>query len=179
MIGWFSTGTFSADNTGAVFEPMVRWLLPGATDALVAALHALTRKSAHFTEYALLAALWFGALTRERGSTPRQAAWVAFFVAAAWACLDELHQGFVPSRTPSVADVALDSAGALTAALVGRYGGTHVLERAAAAFLWTVAAVGTLVIVVDLGRGASSGVLWLTVPAATLALALQRRGAEG
>jgi hypothetical protein len=46
---------------------------------------------------------------------------------------------------------------------------------AAGVSLWTVAAGGALIIAVDLGRGVSSGVLWLTVPAATLALTLRRR----
>jgi len=58
-IAWFSTAEFSAENTGTVLRPLFRWLLPAATDAQLAALHLLTRKIAHVTEYALLAALWF------------------------------------------------------------------------------------------------------------------------
>ncbi|PYO48926.1 MAG: hypothetical protein DMD84_19615, partial [Candidatus Rokuibacteriota bacterium] len=46
-IVWFSGGAFSAENTGSVLRPLVRWLLPGASDAQIAALHALIRKSAH------------------------------------------------------------------------------------------------------------------------------------
>ncbi len=80
-IMWFSGGDFSAENTGSILRPLVRWLLPGASDAQIAALHALIRKGAHVTEYALLAALWFVALTRERGLSRRRAAWLAFLVA--------------------------------------------------------------------------------------------------
>src|SRR5438132_167008 len=105
-IVWFSGGAFSAENTGSVLRPLVRWLLPGASDAQIAALHALIRKSAHVTEYAVLAALWFVALTRERGLSRPRAAWLAFLVAVGWACLDELHQATEPSRTGSAMDVA-------------------------------------------------------------------------
>jgi VanZ family protein len=176
-IAWFSTEGFSAENTGGVLLPLFRWLLPHATDPQLAALHALTRKMAHVTEYAVLVALWFVALTRERGLSRRRAAWIAFLVGVAWAVLDELHQALVPSRTASVTDVAFDALGALAAALVGGHGGGRVLEVAAAIFLWTAAAGGALVIAIDLASGVSAGVLWLTVPAATVALALRRRAA--
>ena len=174
-IAWFSTAEFSAENTGTVLRPLFRWLLPAATDAQLAALHLLTRKIAHVTEYALLAALWFVALTRERGLPRRRAAWVALGVAVVWAVLDELHQATVPSRIASAMDVALDSTGAMAAAVVGRYGGSRVLEVAALFFLWAAAAGGAVVIALDLASGVSAGVLWVTVPAAVLALALRRR----
>lgn len=177
LIAWFSTADFSAENTGSVLRPVFQWLLPHATDAQLATLHALTRKLAHFTEYAVLATLWFVALTRERGLARRPAAWLAFVVAAGWAFLDEFHQAFVPSRTASPLDVVLDSAGALAAAVVGGHGGGRVLEVAAVALLWGAAAGGALVIAIDLASGVSAGVLWLTAPAATIALAARRRRA--
>src|SRR5262245_9043161 len=176
-IAWFSTAEFGADNTGSVLAPLFRWLLPFATEPQLAALHALTRKAAHITEYAILATLWFVALTHERGLPRQRAAWMALLVAIGWAVLDELHQAFVPNRTASAMDVGIDSVGALTAAAVGGYGGGRVLEVAAAAFLWIAAAGGALVIAIDLASGVSAGVLWLTVPAATVALALRRRAA--
>ena len=174
MIVWFSSADFSADNTGSVLRPLFQWLLPRATEAQIAALHALIRKTAHFTEYAVLAMLWFVALTRERGLSRGPAAWIAFIVAACWAVLDELHQAFVPGRTASALDVVLDSTGALAAAMLGRHGGGRVLEMAAVGFLWAAAAGGALVIAIDLVSGVSAGVLWLTVPAAMVALAARR-----
>jgi VanZ family protein len=176
-IAWFSTAQFSAENTGSVLTPLFRWLVPHATEPQLAALHALTRKAAHITEYAVLCALWFVALTRERGLSRRRAAWIALLVAIGWACLDEWHQAIVPGRTASAMDVAIDTLGALAAATVGRYGGGRVLEVAAAVFLWTAAAGGALVIAIDLASGVSAGVLWLTVPGASVALALRRRAA--
>ena len=177
LIAWFSTAEFSAENTGSVLTPLFHWLLPRATEPQLAALHALTRKAAHVTEYAVLSALWFVALTRERGLSRRRAAWTALLVAIGWAVLDELHQATVPSRTASAMDVAIDAVGALAAAMVGRHGGGRILEVAAVFFLWMAAAGGALVIAIDLAAGVSAGVLWLTAPAAAVALALRRRPA--
>ena len=174
-IMWFSTGDFSAEQTGRVAEPLLRWLLPGITAPQVAAVHALVRKSAHVIEYAVLAALWFVALTRERGLSTRTAAWLAFLVAVGWAFLDELHQAAEPSRTASAIDVAIDSAGALAAATIGRHGWSRALEAAAIALLWIAAAGGAVVIAIDLASGVAPGMLWLTVPAAMVALVLRWR----
>jgi VanZ family protein len=175
IIAGFSTGEFSAENTSRVLGPLFRWLFPGAGEPALAALHAVTRKTAHFTEYAALTALWFVALTKERGLWRQRAAWIALLVAVGWAILDELHQATVPSRTASVTDVALDSTGALAAAIVGRYGGARILDVAATVLLWAAAAGGVLLIALDLVSGVPAGVLWLTVPAAALALMLRRR----
>ena len=174
-IVWFSGGDFSAENTGSVLRPLFRWLLPGASDAQIAALHALIRKSAHVTEYAVLAALWFVALTRERGLSRRRAAWLAFLVAVGWACLDELHQATEPSRTASAMDVAIDATGALVASTIGRYGWGRALDVASAGFLWVAAAGGAVVMALDLASGVAPGLLWLTVPAAMVALVLRWR----
>ncbi len=172
---WFSTGDFSAEQTGRVLDPLLRWLLPGATDAQLEALHGLARKAAHVIEYAVLSALWFVTLTRERGLAPRRAAWIAFGVAVAWAFLDELHQATEPTRTASAIDVGVDAAGALAAAMIGRQGWGRALEAAAVACLWLAAAGGALVIAIDLASGVAPGVLWLTVPAAIVALVVRLR----
>jgi len=174
-IMWFSTGDFSAENTGNVLKPLLRWLLPGLTAPQIAAIHGLLRKSAHVTEYAVLAALWFVALTRERGLVARRAAWLAFLVAIGWAFLDELHQATDLSRTASAMDVAIDATGAVVASTIGRYGWGRALDVASASFLWVAAAGGAVVMALDLASGVAPGVLWLTVPAAMIALVLRWR----
>jgi VanZ family protein len=73
------------------------------------------RKLVHFTEYALLAFLWWRAL-RTRMST-RAATLAAFGIASAYAASDELHQTFVHGRHGNPVDWAIDSAGAATAML--------------------------------------------------------------
>jgi len=175
-IMWFSGNDFSAENTGSVLKPVLQWLLPRLTAPQIAAIHGLIRKSAHVTEYAVLAALWFVALARERRLTPRRAAWLAFLVAVGWAFLDELHQATEPSRTASAMDVAIDATGALVASTIGRYGWGRALDVASAGFLWVAAAGGAVVMALDLASGVAAGVLWLTVPAAIVALVLRWRG---
>lgn len=76
-------------------------------------LHHALRKTAHFSEYAILAALWCWALP------PGRWRWMgAWLVATLYAGSDEWHQRFVPGRGPSVADVAIDSLGAATSTIL-------------------------------------------------------------
>jgi VanZ family protein len=49
----------------------------------------------------------------------------------AYAALDEFHQLFVPSRTPSPHDVAVDTMGVLTGALLVLMSRTGLLSRPA------------------------------------------------
>ncbi len=71
------------------------------------------RKIVHFSEFALLAFLWWRAL-RTRMSM-RAATLAAFAIASAYAATDELHQTFVHGRHGNPVDWAIDSAGAATA----------------------------------------------------------------
>jgi VanZ family protein len=71
---------------------------------------------AHFVEYALLTMLMFSALRVDR---PRmQAAVLAILLASAYGITDEVHQAFVPLRTPDPLDWITDTAGAATGALI-------------------------------------------------------------
>jgi VanZ family protein len=174
VIMWFSTGDFSAERTGGVLSALLRWLLPEITAPQIDAIHGLVRKSAHVTEYAVLSALWFVALAHERGWSARRAAWGALLVGIAWAFLDELNQATEPSRTASAADVAIDATGALAAAVVGRYGWGRALDRAATALLWIAALGGAGLLAINVASGVASGVLWITAPAAALAVIVRR-----
>ena len=106
LIFTMSTSTFSAVNTSAIIEPMLRWVLPHAATETITVLHALVRKSAHFTEYGIL--FWL-LLRGPMAGRP----YAALTVCVLYAFLDEGHQMLVPGRTPSLWDVALDSTGAL------------------------------------------------------------------
>ena len=73
----------------------------------------LVRKGAHFGEYAFLA-LWLCLLMKEysaRGALPW--AWAG---ATIYAATDEAHQLLIPGRAGTIADMLLDSAGALCGA---------------------------------------------------------------
>jgi len=101
-----STSFFSATETSRIIEPILRFILPGASSATISLLHALVRKAAHFTNYGIL--FW---LLIRGPMVGRPYAALAFCVC--YALLDEGHQIFAVGRTPSLYDVALDSSGAL------------------------------------------------------------------
>jgi VanZ family protein len=102
------------------FVTLVLYHLVGgnpSADQLAVANHLL-RKTAHFTVYAVLATLSWWALPG-RGLKRLAIAWL---IAALYACTDELHQMFVPSRGPAITDVGIDSCGALTALVLVHLG---------------------------------------------------------
>lgn len=111
VISVLSSDSFSGDHTASLLNPVFEVLLPGAAPATIEAAHAVTRKLAHVTEYAVLALLVFRALERP-GRTTTTVALGALVFCALYASLDEIHQSFVPSRGPSPVDVALDVFGA-------------------------------------------------------------------
>lgn len=71
---------------------------------------------AHFTTYGILGALLALALGRIRG--PGETVAFATLLASAYAVSDEIHQSFVPMRTPDVSDWGVDTLGAFVGALV-------------------------------------------------------------
>ena len=81
--------------------------------------HFFTRKLAHFTEYAILGFL----AARAFRTSPRPAIRDHWFLISAalivvFALIDEYHQSFVPTRTPSVWDSLIDMAGGFAALIV-------------------------------------------------------------
>lgn len=111
VISLLSSDSFSGDHTATLLQPLLALLLPGAGPETIAAAHAVLRKLAHVTEYAVLALLVFRALARPERSAGALA-FGALAFCAVYASLDELHQSFVPSRGASPLDVALDTFGA-------------------------------------------------------------------
>ena len=106
VIFTLSTSAFSAANTSRIIDPILRWLIPTISPAAVDVCHMLVRKSAHFTEYGIL----FWLLVR---GPLAQRPYLALMLCVVYALTDEGHQVFVPGRTASLYDVALDSTGAL------------------------------------------------------------------
>jgi len=90
--------------------------------------------------------------------------------------LDEIRQALTPTREGRVADVLLDSGAAAAALLVATLGARRAADWLAWLLLWAAAAGGTMMIAIDLAAAAPSGWLWLSVPAAWLALWAWRRG---
>jgi VanZ family protein len=119
LIFWMSTETFSAQNTLSVVETILYFLISKISSQELTLIHALIRKSAHVIEYFILGLLLFRAF---RGSSIGSWNWrwtlFAVIVVVLWAASDEFHQSFVPSRTASVVDVAIDTAGGVLAQFV-------------------------------------------------------------
>jgi VanZ family protein len=120
----FSTDAASAQRTSRFLGPLIAWLFPHWDEATRAAAHFAIRKTAHVTEYALLAVLLLRAL---RGnSAERTPPWrwrlalSAVAASALVAGLDEFLQTRSATRTGSPWDVALDAAGALLGVLLWR-----------------------------------------------------------
>jgi VanZ family protein len=87
-------------------------------DSGLGSIDKVGRKFVHFGEYALVCALWWRAL-RDRLS-PSAALTAALVIASAYAATDEFHQSFVEGRHGTPVDWLIDTAGALTAALLIR-----------------------------------------------------------
>jgi len=117
LISLFSTGWFSNEQTGRVFIPLLHWLFPSLPPPTLQAIHRSVRKAAHFTEYLVLSWLIHRRL-RQEGWHPLGAATASLVVSVAYACIDELHQVFVPGRTATWGDVGIDSMGAAAAQLL-------------------------------------------------------------
>jgi len=110
-----SGNVLSAAHTSIVLRA-VRWLFPNARDESLAVFHLLVRKAGHLTEYAVFATLAARAFRASSHDLLRRH-WVgcSLLLAVVYALSDEWHQSFVPSRTASIYDSLIDSAGALIA----------------------------------------------------------------
>ena len=111
LVWTLSSDGFSASSTARVIGPIVRFFFPGISEERFELVHFAIRKTAHLTEYAVLALLTLRALRR---GTPRPAshsALLALAFAVAVASADELRQSRSRVRTASPVDVAIDGTG--------------------------------------------------------------------
>ena len=125
LIFWFSSqnSTESASLSSGLLKKLLSlrpdWdsLTLAQQRTKIRALHTLFRKLGHFSEYTVLGTI--SALLGRIGFPTddiRQKRVRYYFVPAGFALLyavgDEIHQCFVPGRTPLVTDVLIDFAGA-------------------------------------------------------------------
>ncbi|MDP5170555.1 MAG: VanZ family protein [Bacteroidia bacterium] len=118
VIGWmiliFSlshmNGSDSANGSFFLVEILI-WLGIDPAVMPLEMLSFLVRKSAHFTEYLLLAIFALPLFSHYLGK--HRAYWLAaWFFCVAYAASDEWHQTFVPGREGKWTDVLIDGAGA-------------------------------------------------------------------
>ena len=119
VIALMSSGQASMANTSRIIRPLILFFAPSISEANLTAVHAFIRKTAHVTEYgilALFAALAFSYSTHN--SIRRFWYFFAFGVVVLVASADETNQSFIPSRTSSVYDVLLDASSGLGVLLI-------------------------------------------------------------
>jgi len=119
FISFASSDSFSGENTSRIIGPLILWLFPNTSPETLAVVHLITRKLAHFSEYAILGFLAARAFRMSpRTAVRRRWFLISLILIVTYAALDEYHQSFVPTRTPSMWDSLIDMAGGLTALLV-------------------------------------------------------------
>ena len=118
---FLGSANFGAQQTEPWVTPVFGFLSPGATGAELRTAHALLRKLAHLTEYAVLAVLWIRAVHSIARTSLRTASWAALLICVACAFVDEAHQSTLPNRTGSASDMVLDSIGALAPVMLAGY----------------------------------------------------------
>ena len=114
----FSSDAFSEKHTGSILEYVLPRIFGPIRRERFDLIHFLARKSAHVTEYGILALMWLRAWRGAFAGWQLRWARQALAVCLAVAALDEFHQSRVPSRGSDVKDVALDALGAVLFLLI-------------------------------------------------------------
>jgi VanZ family protein len=116
-----STDLMSAEHTSRIIAPLLRWLHPTISEHAIMQVQFFVRKAGHVCEYALLAALLYRALINTMLiGRALMSAGIVLVLCGLYAVSDEFHQSFVPSRTATARDVAIDGAGAIFGVLLIR-----------------------------------------------------------
>jgi VanZ family protein len=109
-----SSDSHSSQHSSRFIEPFLRWLFPHMSQAHIEDIHHVFRKCGHLAEYAVLALLLWRALHLSDNHLPKWS-WPkvggTLLLVFLYAASDEFHQIFVPTRTPQVSDVFIDTAG--------------------------------------------------------------------
>jgi VanZ family protein len=121
----------SFQHTSRLLVPLLHWLFPHLSAEATHEALVLIRKGGHVTEFALLAVVVYRAFRlTASGEVQPQPGGSWLFSGSSWfwhpatalrslafvflyACSDEFHQAFVPSREASFGDVLIDTSGAL------------------------------------------------------------------
>ena len=99
-------------ETSRFIRPLLEFLFPNSPEETLQIYHGYIRKTAHFTEYAILAFFAVRAFSRSSFEAIRRLKYILPLVlVAVIAVIDELNQSFEASRTGSVWDILLDISG--------------------------------------------------------------------
>jgi len=113
VIYYLSTAQYSSVSSAKFLAAFFEGLRITISSQVCALLNALLRKSAHLTEYAVLAVLLYKTFKPAKHPRwSRRAAFWALVISAGYSLTDEFHQRFVPGRHASIFDCMIDTAGA-------------------------------------------------------------------
>ncbi len=111
------SGAMSSGLTLSILSAIVpnfQKLTPEEQRSLCGVVEVLIRKLGHFSEYAALGFALMLHIQQLKKRISVRVPWLwAWGVGTLYAVSDELHQGFVPGRSPMVTDVLIDSAGVI------------------------------------------------------------------
>ncbi len=128
VIFGMSTGMFASDHTSRFIVPLLNFLFPRLSPEEIDLIHGLIRRVGHVAEYFILGILLFRAF-RSDSLYPWRPRWTLYSIIAvvAYAMSDEFHQSFVNTRTASLVDVSIDSAGGVLSQIAVMF--RHLLRR--------------------------------------------------
>lgn len=114
VIFFLSSSQGSMARTSLFVRPLLEFLFPTADEATLQIYHGYIRKSAHVTEYAVLAILASRAFLTSSKSLLKNHWWTAaIMLTVTVAATDEFNQSFNPARTGTPWDVVIDITGGL------------------------------------------------------------------
>jgi VanZ family protein len=115
-----SSDSHSFEHSSRLLAPLLRWLFPKISDDTVHLIVFIARKCCHLAEYAVFAVLIWRALHQSKNNLPDWS-WPkvggTMLIVFLYATSDEIHQIFVPTRTPRIHDVVIDTLGGAAALL--------------------------------------------------------------
>ena len=95
------------------FLPFTKGMSETSKLEFIESMDFLIRKCAHFTLYALLGFVTFGAVKSTFITDIKDKIKYSFLIALVYATFDEIHQYFVPGRACRLYDIAIDSVGSI------------------------------------------------------------------
>ena len=117
MVFIFIQSALTADLSMHESNVIVQWL-SSFLHVQPETLSFIVRKCAHFLQYLILGISMFVSVCDLSRWKRWKNAILAFFICAAYAATDELHQMFVQGRSCEVRDILIDSLGALLGILI-------------------------------------------------------------
>ena len=119
LVFYLSTERFGSDFSQGLIAQVLRLLHISVSPRTFHIFDTLLRKTAHMTEYGILAFFVYGSFAEQQPFRwrLRQAIWCIGIVGL-YSLTDELHQRFVPGRHASLVDCGIDVAGATIAVIM-------------------------------------------------------------